>query len=141
MSTPACQKSNCLAAAFTMQVTRLSCQGSAHVVVLAVDGDITASPDSASKGLLINLQEPAVRINRLWNRRQAWERRAGHPRRLVATRACLVGSLLVVMSQKSLGDLLYLLKSARSMHLQALLAQGAMKALDMGGRNRDDAGG
>ena len=45
----------------------LAGQSSAHIVVLAVDRQLPIGPNRPSKGLLIDLHEPAVRIDRLWN--------------------------------------------------------------------------
>src|SRR5438128_2616412 len=56
MCPPGCQISNCFSAALTQHVTRLSRQFSAHVVVLAVNRELTTSPDGPRKGLLIDLQ-------------------------------------------------------------------------------------
>jgi hypothetical protein len=103
MSFPGCQISKCFSAAFTQQVTRLSSEGSAHVVVLAVDGEIAPSPYGPRKGPLIDLHEPAIRIDGLRNSRQGRKCWVGHTRRLVAAGTCLIGTLLVVMSEKRLG--------------------------------------
>ena len=62
----------------------LTGQASAHIVIFVIDGELPIGPDRASKGLLIDLHEPAVRINRLWNAPECREGRAGHPWRLVA---------------------------------------------------------
>jgi hypothetical protein len=52
-----------------------------------IDGELPIGPDRASKGLLIDLHKPAIRIDRLGNSRQRRERRAGYTRRLIATGA------------------------------------------------------
>ncbi len=95
-----------------------------------VDRDPTAGLDCADKGLFVHPLQPAVRIDRLWHGGQERERRAGHTRRSVATGARLVGTLVVVMRQKDLGDLSDLLAGAWQLHQQAFLAQRAMKPLD-----------
>jgi len=83
----------------------LARQASAHVVVLMVDGQIAPGADGPRKSSLVHLHKPAVRIDRLWNLGECRERRAGHPRRLVATGARLVGSLVIVVGQERLGEL------------------------------------
>jgi len=105
MSFPGCQISKCFSAAFTQQVTRLSSEGSAHVVVLAVDGEIAPGPYGPRKGSLIDMHEPAVRIDGLRNSRQGRKCWVGHTRRLVVAGTRLIGTLLVGMSQKRLGEL------------------------------------
>jgi hypothetical protein len=45
----------------------LTSQASAHIVIFAVDGQLPIGPNRPSKGLLSDLLEPAVRIDRLWN--------------------------------------------------------------------------
>src|SRR5713101_10080007 len=50
----------------------LASQPSAHVVVLAVDREITTSPYGPRKGLFVHLHEPAVRIDVPWDSRQGW---------------------------------------------------------------------
>ncbi len=70
MSLPGCQISKCFSAAFTQQVTRLSSEGSAHVVVLAVDGEIALGPYGPRKGSLLDLHEPAGSHDGLGNSRQ-----------------------------------------------------------------------
>ena len=45
----------------------LAGQSSAHIVVFAVDHQLPIGPNCPSKGLLIDLHEPAVRVDRLWN--------------------------------------------------------------------------
>jgi hypothetical protein len=105
MSFPGCQISKCFSAAFTQQVTRLSSEGSAHRVVLAVDGEIALGPYGPRKGSLLDLHEPAIRIDDLGNSRQARKCWVGHTRRLVAAGARLIGTLLVGMSEKRLGEL------------------------------------
>lgn len=44
LSFPGCQSSKCFSAAFTQQLTRLSSQGSAHVGVLAGEGEMARGP-------------------------------------------------------------------------------------------------
>jgi hypothetical protein len=105
MSFPGCQISKCFSAAFTQQVTRLSSEGSAHIIVLAVDGEIALGPYSPRKGSLMDLHEPAIGIDGLGNSRQGRKCWEGHTRRLVAAGARLIGTLLVVMSEKRLGEL------------------------------------
>ena len=100
MSFPGCQISKCFSAAFTQQVTRLSSEGSAHVVVLAVDGEIAPGPYGPCKGSLIDLHEPAVRIDGLGNSRRGRKCWGGNTRRLSAA-----GTRLVGMSEKRLGEL------------------------------------
>jgi hypothetical protein len=131
MSFPSCQISKYFSAAFTQQVTRLSSKSSAHVVVLAVDGEIALGPYGSRKGSLIDLYEPVVRIDGLGNSRQGRKGWASHTRRLVATGARLIGALLVVMSQKRLGELRNLRERGWSMDLQALLTKRAMKSFDV----------
>src|SRR6266700_3859686 len=63
----------------------LARQTSAHIVVLAVDAQVPIDADRARKRLLMDLPEPVVWINRLWNRGQGREGRASHSWRLVAT--------------------------------------------------------
>jgi hypothetical protein len=65
----------------------LTSEGSAHVVVFAVDGEITPSPYGPRKGSLIDLHKPVIRIDGLGNSRQRRKRWTGHPRRLVPTGA------------------------------------------------------
>jgi hypothetical protein len=65
----------------------LACQASAHIVDLTIDHEIPSGPDRASKGLLMDLHEPAGSHDRLGNSRQRRKRWTGHPRRLVPTGA------------------------------------------------------
>ncbi len=95
----------------------LASQASAHIVDLTIDHEIPSSPDRASKGLLIDLHEPAVRIDRLRNSRQRRKRWTGHPRRLVTTGARLVGPLVIGVGQECLGELRDLREGAWPMHL------------------------
>jgi hypothetical protein len=55
--------------------------------------------------LPIDLQEPAIRIDRLWNAQERREGRTGYTRRLVATGACLVGPLAVVVGEIRFSEL------------------------------------
>ena len=107
----------------------LARQASAHIIDLAINHEISSGPYRASKGLLIDLHEPAIRIDRLGNSRQRRKRWAGYPRRLVPTGARLVGSLAVVMNQKGLGELRDLREGTWPVHLQAFLTKRAMKSL------------
>src|SRR5713101_9634753 len=93
---------------------------------------MTTGPDRASKGMLLHLHEPAIRINHLWDAGQRWELLTGHTRRLVATGARLVGTLAVVMREKRLGELRDLRERAWPVDLQALLSKRAMKSFDVG---------
>ena len=95
----------------------LAGQAAAHIVVYVIDGELPIGTDRASKGLLIDLHEPAIRIDRLGNSRQRRERRAGYTRRLVATGARLVGSLAVVVREIRLGELRDLRERAWPMDL------------------------
>ncbi len=104
MHPPGCQMSNCFWAAFTQHATRFSSKASAHIIVFTVDRQLPISPDRASKGLLIDLHQPSIRIDRLGNSRQRRECRAGHTRWMVATGARLVGPLAVVVSKIRLGE-------------------------------------
>ena len=94
--------------------------------------------------MLVHLHEPAIRINRLWDAGQHRELLAGHPRRLVATGARLVGTLAVVMNQKRLGEFRDLRERAWPMDLQTLLTKRAVKSLDIriqiGSMRGDDIG-
>jgi hypothetical protein len=132
MSFPGCQISKCFSAAFTQQVTRLSGEASAHVVVLAVDGEIAPGPDGPRKGSLMNPHEPAVRINGLGNSRQGWKCWVSHTRWLIAAGARLIRTLLVVVYEERLGELSNLRERGWPMNLQTLLTQRTMKALDVG---------
>jgi len=123
MSFPGCQISKCFSAAFTQQVTRLSSEGSAHVVVLAVDGEIAPGPYGPCKGSLIDLHEPAVRIDGLGNSRRGRKCWGGNTRRLSAAGTRLIGTLLVGMSEKCLGELSNLRERGWPMDLQALLTK------------------
>src|SRR5207247_1206643 len=105
MSLPGCQMSKHFSAALAQHVTRFSCQASAHIVGLTIDHEIPSGPDRASKGLLLDLHEPAIRIDRLGNRRQRRKRWTGHPRRLVTTGARLLGPLVIGVGQKREGSL------------------------------------
>jgi hypothetical protein len=87
-----------------------------------VDRDPTTGLDRAGKGLFVHPLQPAVRINGLWHGGQERERMAGHTRWSVATGARLVRTLVVVMRQKDLGDLVDLLVGAWQLHQQAFLA-------------------
>ncbi len=62
----------------------------------------------------------------------------------VATGARLIGTLIVVMREKGLGDFVDLLGGARQVHQQAFLPQRAMKSLDIrvqiGTMRRDNVG-
>jgi hypothetical protein len=100
-----CAQVQRFSAAFTQQVTRLSSEGSAHVVVLAVDSEIAPSPYGPRKGSLIDLHEPAGSHDGLGNSRQGRKCWVGHTRRLVAAGTRLIGTLLVGMSEKRLGEL------------------------------------
>jgi hypothetical protein len=119
-------------AALTQHVTRLSGQTPAHIVVLAVDRQLPTGPDGASKSLLMDLGEPAVRVDCLGNAGQCREGWEGHTRRLVATRARLVRPLAVVVGQERLGEGDNLREGAGPMYLQAFLTKRAMKSLDVG---------
>jgi hypothetical protein len=95
----------------------LACQASAHIVDLTIDHEIPSGPDRARKGLLMDLHQPAIRIDRLGNSRQRRKRWTGHPRRLVPTGARLVGPLVIVVGQERLGQLRDIREGARPMHL------------------------
>ena len=98
----------------------LASKASAHIIVFTVDRQLPIRPDRASKGLLIDLHQPSIRIDRLGNSRQPREGRAGHTRRLVATGARLVGPLTVVVRKVCLSELRDLRERPWPMHLQAL---------------------
>jgi hypothetical protein len=66
----------------------LASQASAHIGIFSVDRQLPIRPDRPRKGLLIDLHEPAIRIDRLWNALERREGQTGHTRRLVATGAC-----------------------------------------------------
>src|SRR5258708_20439903 len=144
MSFPGCQISKCFSAAFTQQVTRLSSEGSAHVVVLAVDGEIAPGPYGPCKGSLIDLPEVAVRLDGLGNSRRGRKCWGGHTRRLSAAGTRLIGTLLVGMSENRLGELSNLRERGWPMDLQALLTKRTMKALNggvhIGSMRGDDSG-
>jgi hypothetical protein len=91
---------------------------------------MTTGSDRARKRSLVHLHEPAIRIDRLGNRRQQWKCWAGHPRGLVATGARLVGPFLVVMGQVRGSSFRNLCKSAWQVGLQALLSKRAVESLD-----------
>jgi hypothetical protein len=67
----------------------LACQSSAHVVVLMIEREVATGPDGPSKGSLIHLHEPAIRINHFWDAGQHRELLTGHTGRLVP---CLVSA-------------------------------------------------
>ena len=102
---------------------RLSCQTSAHVVVFAVDRESATGAYSPRKGLLIDLHEPAVRIDGLGNSRRGRKCWGGNTRRLSAAGTRLIGTLLVGMSEKCLGELSNLRERGWPMDLQALLTK------------------
>ncbi len=83
----------------------LASQASAHIVLFSVDRQLPIGPDRARKGLPIELHEPAIRIDRLWNAQERREGRTGYTRRLVATGACLVGPLAVVVGKIRFSEL------------------------------------
>ena len=83
----------------------LTCQGSANVVLPVIDTHASIGLHGASKGLLVDPLQPAVRIDLLGHCRQPGKLRAGHTWGLVAAGTCLVGALLIVMDQKGLGGL------------------------------------
>src|SRR5512135_1423517 len=83
----------------------LASQASAHIVLFSVERQLPIGPDRARKGLPIDLQEPAIRIDRLWNAQERREGRTGYTRRLVATGACLVGPLAVVVGEIRFSEL------------------------------------
>jgi hypothetical protein len=60
------QISKCFSAAFTQQVTRLSSEGSVHVVVLAVDGEIALGPYGPRKGSLIDAAPSQWEVTTVW---------------------------------------------------------------------------
>ena len=76
----------------------LTSEGSAHVVVLAVAGEIALGPYGPRKGSLLDLHEPAGSHDGLGNSRQGRKCWEGHTRRLVAAGARLIGTPLVVMA-------------------------------------------
>jgi hypothetical protein len=121
MNPPGCQMSKHFSAALTQHVTRLSRQASAHIVDLAIDHEIPSGPYRTSKGLHIDLHEPAESHDRLGNNRQRRKRWAGHPRRLVPTGARLVGPLIIVVGQEGEGSLRDLQERPWPVDLQALL--------------------
>jgi hypothetical protein len=82
----------------------LASKASAHILVFTVDRQLPIRPDRASKGLLIDLHQPSIRIDCLGNSKQRRECRAGHTRWLVATGARLVGPLAVVVRKIRLGE-------------------------------------
>ena len=141
MSFPGCHISKCFSAAFTQQVTRLSSEGSAHVVVLAVAGEIAPSPYGPCKGSLIDLHEPAVRIDGLRNSRQGRKCWGGHTKRLVAAGMRLIGTLLVVMSKKRLGELSNLRKRGWPMDEAPTPDQANDESVQRRSSNRVDEGG
>jgi hypothetical protein len=106
-----------------------------------VDGQIAPGARRPRKGSLMHLQEPMVRVDGLGNSRQRRLGRAGHPRRLIATGARLVGALVIVVNEKRLRGLLDLLAGTWEVDLQALLIQRAMKPFHVGVETRADAGG
>jgi hypothetical protein len=108
MRSAGCQRSKRFSAALIQQMTRFSGQLAAHLVVVTVDGEPAIGADRASKGLLFHLPEPAIGIDRRGNAQERRERRASHPRRLVATGARLVGPLVIVVRQERLGDFRHL---------------------------------
>src|SRR5947209_6540286 len=77
----------------------LTSQASAHIVIFSIDRQRPIGPDPARKGLPIDLHKPSIRIDRLGNLGQRREGRVGYPRRLIATGACLVGPLVVVVAE------------------------------------------
>src|SRR5215467_7586496 len=85
--------------------TSLAGELAAHIVVLMVDGQVTADADRARKGSFVHRKEPAIRIDHLGNRRQPRKLWAGHPRWLIATGTCLVEPFVIVMGEVGLGDL------------------------------------
>jgi hypothetical protein len=101
----------------------LASQVSAHIVVMVSGSEFPVGPDGASKGSLIHLQEPPVRINGLGNRGQRRESWTSHLRRLVPTGACLVGPLAVVVGKERLGELRDLQERVWPVDLQALLTK------------------
>jgi hypothetical protein len=136
-----CPMSKHFSAALTRARNALARQTSAHIVVLAVDAQVPIDADRARKRLLMDLPEPVVRINRLWNRGQGREGRASHSWRLVATRASLMRSLLVGMDQKLLGHLLHLLQGLGAMDLPALMRHSSGEIAPHRRSNRADAVG
>jgi hypothetical protein len=87
----------------------LASQASTYIVVFAVDCEIALGPYGSRKGSLIDLYEPEVRIDALGNSRQGRKGWGGHTRRLIATGARLIGTLLVVVGKKGLCHLTRLL--------------------------------
>jgi hypothetical protein len=100
----------------------LTSQGSAHIGVLAVDGELAPGPDGPRKGSLLNPHEPAVRLNGLRNSRQSRKCWVSYTRWLIAAGARLIGTLLVVMGEKRLGE--------RSRPARAWLADGSASTPD-----------
>lgn len=95
----------------------LARSGSAHVVVLAVDGEIAPGSYCPRKGPLMDMHEPAGSHDDLGNSRQGRKRWEGHTRRLIAAGACLIGTLLVVVVKKGLCHLMRFWQRAWSMDL------------------------
>jgi hypothetical protein len=122
----------------------LAHQASAHIVVMVIDGDLSINPDRASKGSLLQMQEPPIGIDGLGNSRQRREDRINHSRRVVPTRARLVGPLTVVVGEIRLGEFRDLRAGGWPMDLQALLTKRTMKPFDIsiqiGPMRRDDIG-
>jgi hypothetical protein len=112
-----CQMSKHFCAALKEQVTRLSRQLSAHIIVLAVDAQVPIDADRAHNSLLMDVSEPAESHDRFWNLWQCREGRAGDSRRLVPTGACLVGPLIIVVREVRFSERDNLREGTWPMHL------------------------
>jgi hypothetical protein len=110
----------------------LTCQRSRDVVRFVIDADASIGLHRPGKGLLVHPLQPLVRIDCLGHPGQRRELRIGHTRRLVATGTRLIGTFLIVVLEKALGDLANLLSCLWQMHPQTFLRERAMKPLDIG---------
>jgi hypothetical protein len=95
-----------------------------HVIALVVDQEEAARLHRAHEVMPSEIPDPGVGIDQQghgWPRRQVREGDAGRP---VATTACLVGALVVIVLLEGGGDRAHLLGVAGPLDPQALLREG-----------------